>query len=149
MALEYRLTLAGDITTEQIVESAAVDPAERATPTETSELFTVDLYDQRGFVLIIRSGRNGYYEADNDGSTWEWEPDAYVNLTFRMSKEDHIGKGIPNMLATVARVLASRAEDAALILNSDVLLLTRMDGAIRKHRQSWWHNYGVSNLIPE
>lgn len=149
MALEYRLTLAGDIPIKQIVEHAALDPVERPTPTETPNLFTADLYDKRGFTLIIRFGRNGYYEADDDGTTWEWEPDTYVNLTFRMSKEDHIDKGIPNMLATVARLLAGRTEDAALILNSDVLLLTRVDGTIRKHRQAWWDNYGVSNLIPE
>jgi hypothetical protein len=150
MAIEYRLTMAGDIPVEQLAECAVPDLAERPAPTEAPHLLTVDLYDRCGFALIVRSGSNGYYEAeDDDGSSWEWEPDTYVNATFRMAKEEHIDKGIPNMLMVVARLLAGRTEDSALILNGDVLLLTRIDGVIRKHRRAlWWDHYGINDVIP-
>ncbi|MEO3745074.1 SitI3 family protein [Plantactinospora sp. B5E13] len=152
MAIEYRLTLAGKIPLDQLVECAVPDPAERPTPTETPGLLTADLHDQQGFTLIVRPGQNGYYEAeDDDATTWAWEPDSYVNVTFRMAKESPVEKGISNMLAVVSRVLTCRREDAALILNGDVLLLTRFDGVLRKHRRAlWWDHYGFTDnvLVP-
>ena len=41
--------------------------------------------------------------------------------------------GVPNVMATVARVLEARTEDAALILIGNLLLLTRFNDTIRKH----------------
>jgi hypothetical protein len=52
------------------------------------------------------------------------------------------------MLTIVARVLEGRSEDAALLLNGDVLLLTRVGGALRKHnRAELWDHYGFANDI--
>ena len=50
----------------------------------------------------------------------------------------------------MARVLEGRPEDAALLLNGDVLLLTRVDGVLRKHnRATWWDHYGfVNDVLP-
>lgn len=150
MSVDYRLTLAGDIPVEEIAECAVPDSVERPRPWGNSgRLLGSDLYDQRGFGLTVRAGEAGYYEArDDGGATWEWEPDYYVNVTFEMSKDDLVDKGTPSMLAIVARVLAARPEDAALILNGEVLLLTRVDGAVRKHnRATWWDHYGFANDI--
>lgn len=108
---------------------------------------SVDLRDGYGFTLILRTGRNGYYQGqDDDGSEWEWEPDNFVNLTFRMVKDDHVEKGIPCMLRIVSCLLASHTGDVALVLNSEALLLTRFDGVFRRHQRAlWWDHYGLTD----
>jgi len=56
--------------------------------------------------------------------------------------------GTHNMVESVARILGSGEEDAALVLNGDVLLLTRFGGVVRKHRRAmWWDHYGYPNEI--
>ncbi len=66
-----------------------------------------------------------------------------------MAKNDATDKDVPNMVASVARVLADRTEDAALVLNGAWLLLTRLDGKLRMHHKSkWWVHHGVQDLIP-
>jgi hypothetical protein len=93
-------------------------------------------------------GLGGIFQATLGGSTWEWEPDSYVNVTFSMGKDDQVDKGTPNMLTIVARVLDCRSEDAALILNGNVLLLTRVNGVLHKHnRATWWNHYDFANQI--
>ncbi|MGC4810431.1 SitI3 family protein [Micromonospora sp. DT228] len=57
----------------------------------------------------------------------QWEPD--VNIVFHMLKDDTSGRAVPDMVAAVDRLLASRPEDAALTLNGNWLLLTRVAGA--------------------
>ncbi|MGI5211806.1 SitI3 family protein [Plantactinospora sp. CA-290183] len=150
MAIEYRLTMAGDIPLDQIAESAMPDPTDRPTPAEKQGLLSADLLDQRGFILAVRHGRNGYYEADDNGASWEWEPDTYLNVTFRMAKEGDVNAGVRNMLNAVSRLLISHTADAALILNGDALLLTRLAGTLRKHsRALWWDHHGfVNEIVP-
>lgn len=151
MGVQYRLTLAGEIPVGLVAECALPDPTERPAPTESGRLLAADLHDRLGLGLSVRSSRGDFYSAqDDDGSWWEWQPNEAVNLTFDLSADDRIGKGIPNMLAIVARVLKGRAEDAALALNSDLLLLTRMGGTLTKHnRGRWWDHYGfVNDVIP-
>jgi len=57
---------------------------------------------------------------------------------------------VANMLTIVRRVLATGAEDAALVLNGDLLLLTRLDGALVKYnRERWWSSYpAAQQLVP-
>ncbi|MGI5211788.1 SitI3 family protein [Plantactinospora sp. CA-290183] len=142
MAVEYRLTMAGKIPLDQVAESMMPDPTNRPTPTDKPGLLSADLLDRQGFTLIVRHGRNGYYEADDNGTIWEWEPDIYVNVTFRMAKEGDVDAGVRNMLTAVSRLLTSHTEDAALILNGDALLLTRFGDTLRKHsRTVWWDHY--------
>jgi len=151
MALEYRLILAGHTPTDEVAVRTASDPAERPAPSDYGEYLSVNLRDTRGFTLSVISGDHGYYGADSDDGVWEWEPDGYVDLTFRINKEE-IDKGTENMLHVVARVLNSGSEDAALMLNGDVLLLTRFDGVIRKHgRAKWWTSYDdfANDIIPD
>jgi hypothetical protein len=150
MGVEYRLTLAGDIPAEQVAECAVPDPAERPQWWE-GRLLSADLYERRGFGLSVRAGRGGYYEArDDNDAVWEWEPESYVNVTFSMGKDDRVEERTTNMLTIVARVLEGRSEDAALLLNGDVLLLTRVGGVLRKHnRATWWDHYGfVNDILP-
>lgn len=109
MAIEYRLTLASDVPLEDVARLAAPEATERLTHTG-KRMLTADLDDERGYVVDITSGSNGYYDAEDDGSQWVWEPDAYVDVDFRMRKDTLAEKGIPNMLAAVARVLAGRTK---------------------------------------
>ncbi|MER7471243.1 SitI3 family protein [Micromonospora sp. NPDC000018] len=148
MTVEFRLILAGDPPVDEIAALTATDPREKPQPTSDRRLFTARLYDQRGYAITVRSGTHGYYEADTDGdSRWEWEPETYVNITFSMRADDLVDKGIPNMVMAVARVLAGRDEDAALIQDGNHLLLTRTNGVIHTHRTSWWNHYQLDHLI--
>jgi hypothetical protein len=141
VALEYRLTLAGDTAVPDVVERALPEHA------GTGESGFV-LYEDRGFLLTVTSGRDGYFDAESDGDEyWEWEPASYVNVEFRLDK-DHIADATRNMLDVVARVLATGAEDAALVLDGNALLLTRTDGAVRKHRSDTWWDDATNAIIP-
>ncbi|MDW5324789.1 SitI3 family protein [Plantactinospora sp. KLBMP9567] len=147
MSIDYRLTLAGDIPLEQIAELVAPDATETSTMSG-KRMLTGPLSDEYGYVVDIISGSHGYYDAeDDDGSQWIWEPDIYADIDFHMSKDDLTDKGTPNMLTAVARVLTERAEDAALVLNGNWLLLTRVGGVLRKHRPTWWSHHDVDNDI--
>ncbi|MFY1703630.1 SitI3 family protein [Micromonospora sp. WMMA1923] len=148
MSVEFRLTLAGDLPLVDVAALTAATPDEQPTPSASPQLFSANLYDQRGYALSVHSGTHGYYWAEgDDDSPWEWEPDTYVNITFDMRADDLVDKGIPNMVATVARVLAGRDEDAALVQDGNYLLLTRTAGTIRRHRSSWWDHYHLDHLI--
>ena len=146
MSIHYRLTLAGDIPLRHVADLAAPNATETATPAG-HPLLSADLYHERGYLVTIRSGRHGYYDAEDDDGYWEWEPEEYLDITFDMRTDDMTGKGVPHMVATVAQVLAGQPEDAALVLNGNWLLLTRVGGTLRKHRPQWWANYGVENAI--
>ena len=51
------------------------------------------------------------------------------------------------MLEMVSRLLATGAEDAALIMDGNYLLLTRFGGVVRKPRRSWWDHYDYADKI--
>ena len=149
MAIEYRLTLAGNIPLEQVAALAAPEGVEESTLPGYPRLLSADLKHTSGYTISVYGGSNGYFDAeDDDGSQWEWEPDTYVNLVFHMPKDDPSGRATPDMVAAVARVLAGRSEDAALVLNGNWLLLTRTAGTLTTHQPSWWDNYGVRDLLP-
>ncbi len=42
------------------------------------------------------------------------------------------------MMKAVARVLAARQKDAALVQNGNWFLLTRVEGKRRRLRPTWW-----------
>ena len=149
MGIDYHLTLGGDISLQRVAE--LVGPELTAdTPEFPDDLprYSADLTEQAGYSVSVYRGQHGYCDAeDDDGSQWEWEPDVYVNVSFRMSKNDESEAGTPNMVAAVGRVLAGVTQDAALILNDNWLLLTRVDGRLRKHRPAWWNNYNLNDAI--
>ncbi|MBO4161395.1 SitI3 family protein [Micromonospora antibiotica] len=148
MGVEFRLVLAGDPAVGEVAALTAATRDETPQPTSNPRLFTARLYDQRGYAVTVRPGTHGYYEAEaDDDARWEWEPAIYVNVTFSMRADDLADKGIPNMLSAVARVLAARFEDAALIQDGTYLLLTRADGVVGLHRSTWWDHYHLRHLF--
>lgn len=148
MTIDYRLTLAGDVPLEDVAGVVAPEAVERQPLAGYQRLLVADLHERCGYGVSILAGRHGYYDAEGDeGFHWEWELEAYVNVVFRLSKDQPTDRATSNVVTAVARVLASRAEDAALVLNGNWLLLTRMGGTLRKHRPTWWNTYGVDGLI--
>lgn len=147
MAVEYRLTLAGDIPLEQLAELAAPGAVETSTASG-GRMLSGDLNDEHGYVVDITGGRRGYCSAEDDGGAlWEWEPEPYVDVSFYMRKDTLVDRGKPQMLATVARILAGTAEDAALTLNGDVLMLTRVAGSLRKHHAGGWNDEDYDRIL--
>lgn len=132
-----------------MADLVAADAAEKPRPSGTNpRLFSARLYDTRGYALTVSSGSQGYFDAESDdGARWEWEPETYVDIDFSMRADDVVDKGVPNIMKAVARVLAARWEDAALVQNGNWLLLTRVGGELRRHRPIWWSHYGVADLI--
>lgn len=150
MAVEFRLTLAGDLPLNDVADLVTADVTERPRPSGTrARLFSARLYDTRGYTLTVSSGSHGYFDAEtDDGTRWEWEPETYVDIDFAMKADDLVDKGIPNMMKAVAQVLTARQEDAALVQNGNWLLLTRTIGELRRHRPTWWSHYSRDGLIP-
>jgi hypothetical protein len=146
MALEYRLTLAGDVPADQVARQALPVPVE--SPADTAPVLHAGLRDSHGFNVAIRTGRSAYISAESDNGLWEWEPEAYVSVAFRIDKEaDHEWAAV-NMLAIVWRALEAGSDDAALVFNGDLLLLTRIDGVLAKHhREGWWTSYPATNAV--
>jgi hypothetical protein len=149
MAIEYDLVLAGVTSVEQVAERAYPDLDER--PAGTGRLLVADLDVRYGFAATVLAGPSRYLDVLSDNGTWEWEPEPYTSVSFRMSKEvDDVGWQVRNMLTVVRRVLTSGLEDAAFAFNGDILLLTRLDGVLVKHRrETWWANYpGANDALP-
>ncbi|GGL92933.1 SitI3 family protein [Micromonospora yangpuensis] len=148
MGIDYRLTLAGDIPLEEVAHLIAPHRFRESTNAGYPRLLTADLTTEQGFGVSVIAGSNGYFDAeDDDGTQWEWEPERYVNVTFDMTKNDPPETATADMVATVARILTNRPENAALVLNNNWLLLTRTDGTLRKHRAAWWDNYRLTDTF--
>jgi hypothetical protein len=148
MAVEYALTLAGETPINQVASRALPEPDER--PIGTPPLLAADLYERYGFEITVLSGRHGYVDVAADRGRWEWEPDNYVSVDFRVDKDADQEWAVMNVLSCVNRLLESGPEDAALALNGDLLLLTRIDGVVVKHnRAGWWASYPATNAVFE
>lgn len=148
MATEYRLTLAGDIPLDVLARVVAPDGVEESAADGRPRVLSADLSDRCGYTVSIYAGSHGYFEAeDGDGSVWEWKPERYVNIGFRLGKDGSSDRATREMLASVARVLGERPEDAALILDADWLLLTRFSETLRRHAPSWWAVHGGEDLV--
>lgn len=147
MAIEYRLTVAGANPAEALAARAVPDATMRPTP--SGRLLEADLRDSLGLTLTVRSDTAGYVEAqDDNGDWWTWEPSEYTALTMQIPDDDKHITAVTNMLTIVARILASGAEDLALVVQADTLLLTRQDGIVRKHaRTTWWRRHAPADDI--
>lgn len=148
MAIEYDLTLAGDTPVNRVAERALPDPEQR--PTGVPQFLSTNLDEQYGFAVTVVGGSNRYIDAESDSGTWEWEPQDYVLVGFRLDKSADREWAVANMLTIVRRVLATGSEDTALVINGDLLLLARFDGKLIKHnRDRWWSSYPAADqLIP-
>jgi hypothetical protein len=146
MALEYRLTLAGDVPAEEVARRTL--PIEAEPSPETVPVVHANLRTAHGFTVTIRNGKNAYVSADSEGRLWEWEPESYVSVVFRVSKEADHEWAVVNMLTIVRRALHTGSEDAAFVFNGDLLLLTRTRGVVTKHhRDGWWASYPATNAV--
>ncbi|MEU8662432.1 SitI3 family protein [Actinoplanes philippinensis] len=148
MSLDYRLTLSGGTSAEQLAERAL--PGVRLEPSQTGSARAINLVETNGFGLSVRTGRNGFIDVVSDSGSFEWEPDPYAAVRFTVDKSADPVWVATNMITIVRRVLESGSEEAALVANSDVLLLTRLDGKLVKHHQAtWWAHYPAADgLIP-
>jgi hypothetical protein len=148
MALEYRLTLAGETPVDQVAGRAFPEASER--PTGIAPRLFADHKEKYGFNITIVAGQDGYLDLETDDGSWEWEPDSYVRVGFRLDKFGDIRWAVTNMLTVVRRVLDTGPEDATFDFNGDILLLARRAGELTKHRRDrWWDHYPSANhLIP-
>ncbi|MFF5076274.1 SitI3 family protein [Actinoplanes sp. NPDC000266] len=146
MALEYRLTLAGDTPVNQVAARAFPEADER--PTGVAPLLARDHLEKYGFGVSILAGRHGYLDLQTDDGSWEWEPDSYVRVSFRMDKFADSRDTVTKVLIVVRRLLETGTEDATFDFNGDVLLFARRDGEIVKHRRdSWWKRYPAADQL--
>lgn len=148
MAIDYDLTLAGAPSVEQLAARALPDRDER--PTGVAPFLTVDLDEKYGFDVTVTTGSDAYINVEADAGVWTWEPRTFALVSFGVDKFAEEDRVVTNMITVVRRVLDSGPEDAVLVLNSDVLLLARLDGKLVKHnREQWWDHYEAANhLIP-
>lgn len=147
MSISYRLTLAGDVALERIAGLVAPNATEFLAP-GGNRVLSANLEEEHGYVVSVTDGVNGYYEAADGDNMWQWEPHAYVDITFQMAKEALDEKSRTDMLTTVARILDNTTEDAALILNDDCLLLTRTAGRLHKHNTADWYDSTYDKILP-
>ncbi|GIM89276.1 SitI3 family protein [Paractinoplanes toevensis] len=148
MAIDYNLYLAGNPPVEVVAQWAF--PALDDRPTGTVPFLTADLDEKYGYDVVVTSGENAYIDVVTDDGGWEWEPETFVLVAFRLDKEADRPTAIDNVLSAVQRVLAAGEQDAALVLNGDILLLSRLDGVVAKHRRgAWWSFHPAADqLIP-
>ncbi|GAB7052849.1 SitI3 family protein [Catenuloplanes indicus] len=150
MGIEYRLTLAGAVPADEVAMRAMPEVADR--PVGSPALLSADLYDSHGFFFTIVPRKRGSVAAEADDGMWTWDLSENVMVSFDMDKFDEAEQGeraLAAMLVVVGRVLGSGDEDAALTLNGDVLLLTRLGGVTAKHsRAAWWeHHAAIGDII--
>jgi len=139
VAIEYDLTLAGQTPVQQLAERALPNPDER--PTGTAPFLAVDLDEKYGFDVTVASGADAYINVETDAGVWTWEPAAFAAVSFGMDKFADADWAVTNMIRVVRRVLETGAEDAVLVLNGDVLLLSRLDGRLVLHNRDRWWSY--------
>ncbi|MFY1700216.1 SitI3 family protein [Micromonospora sp. WMMA1923] len=147
MGIAYQLTLATDVPLQQVAGLVASDGFEESTEPGYPALLSADLTTQWGFCVSILGGVDGYVDAEDDGTQWEWKPDRYVTVIFDMARNGPSETATADMVAATGRVLAGMPQDAALVLNNNWLLLTRAAGRVRQHRRSWWHAYGLVEAL--
>jgi len=147
MALEYDLTLFGNPPVEEVAERAFPDAEDR--PVGTEPPLSSELREKFGFGVTVFAAKNGYLNVETDDGMSEWEPEAYTGVSFRMDKFADFHWEVVNMLTVIRRVLGTGPEDALLVLNGDILLLSRFGGVLVKHRPSWWNSYpGANDALP-
>ncbi len=123
-------------------------PAESGQPEfiRLDGLWVADERERLGFILRLRQGMRGYFDAEADDEAWTWEPDVYVNLGFVLEKEAPQTTTYRHMLEMVARILATGNEDAALIQNGNYLLLRRRAGKLERLPAGFWDSVHPSEL---
>lgn len=133
MAIEYALVVLGRTSPEDMASRLGL---ERSDFERSKGVWTADLRRERGFILILRSARRGYFESDD----WTLEPDRYLHVGFRADKAADPQMRDRNLLGTVERALATGDEDMAFIQNGEVLVLERTGGEVRRLPVGFWNH---------
>jgi len=152
MALEYDLTIA--------TAASAADVMSRALPGRLpAEVYAngalfFPLWEELHLGIWAHADTNGYVWArldDQEKRVWEWEPPAYVHLTFRYEKfVDSIEPTHLNMLRIVGRVLAAGSEDLVLRSNGESGVLRRLGGTVeRLIADRFWNRLDPTQLPVE
>jgi hypothetical protein len=147
VAIDYYLAIATDASPVAIAAIALPDLAVHEAA-DLPGVFTTDTRASHGFGVVLRTARNQWVSGvSDDGGEWEWAPDVYASVSFRMAKNDDSGKGMPNMLAAIARVMAALKDDLAFT-SDNFVYLTRFAGQVVKyHRKDFWDWYEFANTI--
>ena len=121
MAIEYALVVLGHTSPEDMASRLGLP---RRAFAISKGVWTADLRRQRGFILYLRSAKDGYFECDE----WRLEPDRYLYIGFRADKAADPQLRDRNLLETVECALATGDEDIAFIQNGEILVLERTGG---------------------
>ncbi len=146
MSLDYTLTLATSATATQI--AARTLPDEWNWIPGSGSVLSADLHQTLGIDISLWADRHGYVDARSDEGMFEWEPDPFVTVIFNLDGPFDREQAAANMINAIRGVLDSGPEDATLVINGDLLLLTRFDGRITKHnRERWWSAYPAADRV--
>ena len=72
---------------EAVAARAALDAADLSQFAPWRQVLSAGLYDTRGYSVSVRAGHDGYSGPADDTGLWEWKPQTYVNITFRMDPD--------------------------------------------------------------
>ena len=133
MAIEYALVVLGRSVPEDMASRLGL---QRRDFEISKGVWTADLRRERGFILILRSARHGYFESGD----WRLEPDRYLYVGFRADKAADPQMRDRTLFATVERALGTGDEDMAFIQNGEVLVLERTGGEVRRLPVAFWNN---------
>lgn len=124
MALDYTLAVIGDIAPLELVERLGFT---RDDFELDGKRWVADLFDERGFVLIVMRQGDGYFQYDD----WEIEPERYVSASFRINKTRSY-ETCRTVDALVEQVLATGDEDLVYEGPDFCLRLERTAGVVRR-----------------
>jgi hypothetical protein len=152
MSVDYQLTIAGTTDYHAVSQRAFPDLLSRLVEvrTEYREGQDGDFYADLGVGVAVSKYDKREVEADSGTGPWTWSPVGCVGIIFDIDKAQLELAALSSAQA-VARVLGTGQEDVAFVLNAGILLLTRIDGEVRKyHRDDWWTVYqGLDALIAD
>lgn len=158
MSIDYTLVVTDPgLSPQDVLQMALPAAAAQAVtrPADEGEYLALD--DPRGFLMTTYTVTEAYVqlqwpdipdgiEHGGPGSPAEWTPANVVYLAPTM----HPGApptAVHAVLDAVSRVLVGTTSDTAFVLNG-ALLLTRFDGATRRHNSSWWETHDPGHRIP-
>jgi hypothetical protein len=131
MAIEYSLILDGEVPPAAIASRAFPEPSDLP-PAQMNGLNTAwDFWNRFGFIMQTRTSEDGYFEGENDGALFSWEPQRYTVLYFRLDKFSDLARTTDVVQTIVSRVLGSGQEDAAVVHNGQIIL-RRQNGELTK-----------------
>jgi hypothetical protein len=137
MSLSYELTVATAASREELIRRAF---PERQRPDRIwSDVLIVDQLNTGGFSASFLPPRAHYVEAESESGIWEWDVQRALVISYSVTIGEGAARGV---FKSVLEVIHSGTEDLAFTINSDYLLLTRLDGHLHRYRlDTWWADH--------